>query len=75
MISEPAKNAHYLTVLCGNFRDALTIGFGPSATESHKQIHARALKFFLRIVESAKGALDLLMGELRLCLNLSESLH
>lgn len=58
LLASPVESAFFIRNLCQQFRDALAIGLSDDATEFQQNVHARALRYFLAVVASAKQELD-----------------
>lgn len=65
LIDDPVENAFFIGQLCQQYRDALAVGLASDSTDFQKQVHARALAYYLRVVDVAKATLDRLMPALQ----------
>lgn len=63
MVADPVRQAHYLRLLCHNFRDTLAVGLLHSDTEFRRNLHRRGVDFFLTLVRNARRALESLLAE------------
>lgn len=62
MVADPVRQAHYLRLLCHNFRDTLAVGLLPIDTELRRNLHGRGVDFFLTLVRNARRALEHLLA-------------
>jgi hypothetical protein len=65
MVNDPVRRAHYLGLLCHNFRATLAIGLEPGATDFQRKLHARGREFFLTLVRNGRAALEALLAQAR----------
>lgn len=63
MVADPVRHAHYLKLLCQNFRDTLAVGLRPTDTEFQRNLHRRGLEFFLTLVRNGRTVLDAFMAQ------------
>ncbi|MDP3072284.1 MAG: hypothetical protein Q8N18_18480 [Opitutaceae bacterium] len=63
MVADPVRHAHYLKLLCHNFRDTLAVGLRPTDTEFQRNLHRRGLEFFLTLVRNGRIVLDAFMAQ------------
>lgn len=62
MVADPVRQAHYLQLLCHNFRDTLAVGLLPTDMEFRRNLHRRGVEFFLTLVRNARRALEELLA-------------
>lgn len=65
LLNDPVENAFFIRKLCQQYRDALAVGLASDSTDFQKQVHARALAFYLSVVAVAKATLERLMPALQ----------